>query len=50
MYEGSWEDYLDPSLLIVLPGLLLAAWAQWRVRRIFHKYSLVKAQCGLTAE
>lgn len=41
--------YLDPTMLIVLPGLLLALWAQFRVSATFSKYSTVISQGGWTA-
>ncbi len=40
---------LDPLYyLFVLPGLLLALWAQLKVQRTFAKYSRVRAQSGIT--
>lgn len=41
--------YFDPTMLIVLPGLLLAMWAQAHVQSVFSRYSKVHAQSGLTA-
>ena len=41
--------YFDPTMLIVIPGLLLALWAQFRTQSVFTKYSKVNAQSGLTA-
>lgn len=41
--------YLDPTMLIVLPGLILAIWAQAKVQSVFHKYSKVASQKGYTA-
>lgn len=41
--------YFDPTMLIVLPGLLLALWAQFHVQSVFSRYSKVQAQSGLTA-
>ena len=35
-------------LIIALPGLLLALWAQWRVKSAFNKYSKVRSGRGLT--
>ncbi len=35
-------------LLIALPGLALALWAQWRVKSAFNKYSKVRSGRGLT--
>lgn len=40
--------YFDPTILLVIPGLLLAAWAQAKVSSAFKKYSRVQARAGLT--
>ncbi|MDR0896639.1 MAG: zinc metallopeptidase [Oscillospiraceae bacterium] len=49
MYGYGFGYYLDPTMLIVLPGLLLAMWAQWRISATFRKYAQVNAQRGLPA-
>lgn len=41
--------YFDPTMLIVIPGLLLALWAQYRVQSTFAKYQKIQARSGLTA-
>ena len=41
--------YFDPTMLIVLPGLLLALWAQFKVNSTYSKYSRVESRSGLTA-
>ena len=38
----------DPTFLLLIPGLLLALWAQWKVKAAFAKYSKVPASSGLT--
>jgi hypothetical protein len=35
-------------LIITLPALLLALWAQWRVQSTFKKYSQVRTNSGMT--
>ncbi len=41
--------FFSPGYLIIaLPGLLLALWAQWRVKSAFSKYSKVRSGRGLT--
>ena len=35
-------------LIITLPALLLAMWAQWRVQSAFRKYSQVRTYSGMT--
>jgi len=43
--------YIDSTyLLLVLPAMLIAAWAQWNVKSSFNKYSRVYASSGYTAE
>ncbi|MDR0929427.1 MAG: zinc metallopeptidase [Oscillospiraceae bacterium] len=49
MYGYGFGYYLDPTMLIVLPGLLIALLAQWRISATFRKYSQVNAQRGLPA-
>jgi hypothetical protein len=39
-----------PSFLILLPAIILAAYAQWRVRSTYTKYSRVEAFNRLTAQ
>lgn len=41
--------YFDPAYLVfALPPMLLALWAQFRVKSAFSKYSQVRTQSGLT--
>ena len=47
MYPYSY--YFDPTMLIVIPGLLLALWAQFRTQSVFSKYAKVKSQRGMSA-
>jgi Zn-dependent membrane protease YugP len=35
-------------LLFMLPAMLFAGWAQWRVKSAFHQGSLERAACGLS--
>ena len=42
--------YFDPTMWLVIPGLLLGLWAQFRVKHTFSKFSKVTSKCGLTAE
>ena len=46
MYYG-W--YFDPTMLLILPALLLAIWAQFRVQSTFRKYSDAPSAQGWTA-
>ncbi|MCD6551043.1 zinc metallopeptidase [Thermotoga sp.] len=38
----------DPTFIILIPGLLLALWAQIRVQTAYTRYSQVKSSLGLT--
>ena len=40
---------LDPTMLILIPAILLSAWAQSRVKSTFEQYSRVSAHGGVTA-
>lgn len=40
--------YLDPTILLLLPAIVLGIWAQWRVKSAFAKYSQVPSARGLT--
>ncbi len=39
---------LDPTLILLLPGLLLAGYAQWKVSSAFNKFSQVRTVGGRT--
>ena len=39
---------MSRSKRIIAPGMLLAAWASWRVRSAFHKASEIPAASGLS--
>lgn len=41
---------LDPTIIIVIPALLLSMWAQARVNSTFSQYSRVQARAGVTAD
>lgn len=41
--------YFDPTYLLLIPGILLALWAQSKVQITFHKYSKVSAASGASA-
>ena len=41
--------YLDPTLLLLIPGLLLAMFAQSRVRAAYAKYAKVPSRAGIPA-
>ena len=40
--------FWDSTWLIVLPGLLIALWAQFKVKAAFNKYSKIASQSGMT--
>ena len=41
---------LDPTMIILIPAVLLSAWAQSRVQSTFNKYSQIPARGGVTAD
>lgn len=42
--------YYDWTMLLVIPGLLLGMWAQFKVKSSFEKYQNVRASNGVSAE
>jgi len=40
--------FFDPTMILVLPALIFALWAQWKVQSTYQKYSRVRAANGLT--
>ncbi|HPA59870.1 MAG TPA: zinc metallopeptidase, partial [Synergistales bacterium] len=41
--------FFDPTFIVLIPALILAVWAQTRVKSAFHRYSKVRARRGVTA-
>jgi Zn-dependent membrane protease YugP len=39
---------LDPTFLLLIPALVFAMWAQWKVQHTYQKYSRVPAANGMT--
>ncbi|MCE5201830.1 MAG: zinc metallopeptidase [Synergistaceae bacterium] len=42
--------FLDPTMVLLIPALILSLWAQFRVKTTFSKYSEITAQRGVTAD
>lgn len=40
--------YYDPTMLLLIPALLLAIWAQFKVSSTFNKYSKINTMRGMT--
>jgi Zn-dependent membrane protease YugP len=40
--------FFDRTMLLMLPALAFAMWAQWKVKSTFQEYSRVRASNGLT--
>lgn len=40
--------YFDPTMLVLIPALILAMYAQFRVRSTYGKYSQIYASSGMT--
>ena len=41
--------YYDPTMVLLIPALILAMWAQYNVKSTFQKYSAIMIHNGLTA-
>lgn len=41
--------FFDPTMMLLIPALLLAMWAQMRVKSVFLRYSAVGSRRGVTA-
>ena len=42
--------YYDWTMIVVIPGLLLGLYAQFKVKSTFDRYSRIRTKSGLTAE
>jgi len=42
--------FFDPTMLLILPGLAFAMWAQYKVRSTYEKWSRVPATRGVAGE
>ncbi|MBX7259086.1 MAG: zinc metallopeptidase [Candidatus Hydrogenedentes bacterium] len=40
--------FYDPTFLLIIPGLILSIWAQWKVKSTYATYSQVGTRSGLT--
>ncbi|HUT62447.1 MAG TPA: zinc metallopeptidase [Anaerolineae bacterium] len=40
--------FFDPTMFIVIPGIILTLWAQMKVSSAYKKYSRVRSRSGLT--
>lgn len=43
-----YYPFFDPTMILVLPALLLSLWAQFRVKSTFDRFSRVRASKGVT--
>ena len=41
--------FFDPTVIVLIPAILLSLWAQFKVKGAFAKYSEVRAMSGLSA-
>jgi Zn-dependent membrane protease YugP len=48
LYIYSPFYYFDPTYILIIIGLIITMWAQWRVNSNFNKYSKVRNMAGLT--
>lgn len=40
--------YFDSTILLMIPGVLITIWAQWKVKSAYAKYSQIGTRSGLT--
>lgn len=40
--------FYDPTFILLIPALLLAGWAQYKVQSTFHRYSRMQSNSGFT--
>lgn len=40
--------FFDPTFVLLIPAVILALWAQMRVKSTYHKYARVRSASGLT--
>lgn len=40
--------FFDPTFLLVIPALIFAMWAQWKVQHTYSQYSRIRAANGLS--
>jgi Zn-dependent membrane protease YugP len=40
--------FFDPTFLLLIPAMIFAMWAQWKVQHTYQKFSRVRAANGLT--
>ena len=40
--------FFDPTMLLLIPAMIFALWAQWKVQHTYAQYSKVRAANGLT--
>ncbi len=42
--------FYDPTMILIIPALILAIYAQYKVKSTFNKYEQVNSQRGMTAD
>ncbi len=42
--------FFDPTMILLIPGLILAGWAQLKVKSTFRKYDQYRARSGMSAD
>lgn len=40
--------FFDPTFVLLIPAMIFAFWAQWKVQNTYQKYSRVRASNGMT--
>ena len=40
--------FFDPTMVLLIPAMIFAMWAQWKVQHTYQEFSRVRAANGLT--
>ena len=40
--------FFDPTMILLLPAMIFALWAQWKVQHTYQKYAQIPAANGMT--
>ena len=48
MYGYGYGYGMDPTMILVLIGVVITMWAQWRVNSAFSKYARIRSRSGMT--
>src|SRR5437899_12845324 len=40
--------FFDPTMILLIPAMIFAFWAQWKVQHTYQRFSKIRAANGLT--